>query len=140
MTSSNFAKAIAPPYYAVIFTASRTPEDKGYRKMAEHMEELAKQQPGFLGIESAENSEGFEITVSYWESEESIRAWKAHVEHQIAQKRGRKLWYEHYEIRIARVERAYNMQTSRRSSTPKIRGLREHSASSILKNTGSSTL
>ena len=112
MISSNFAKAIAPPYYAVIFTASRTEGDKGYHKMSEHMQELAKQQPGFLVIESAENSDGFEITVSYWDSEESIRDWKAQVEHQTAQKRGRKLWYEHYEIRIARVERAYNMQTS----------------------------
>ncbi len=81
--------------------------------MAEHMEELAKQQSGFLGIESAEDSQGFEITVSYWESEESIRAWKAHLEHQVAQKQGRKLWYEHYEIRVAKVERAYNMLTSK---------------------------
>ncbi len=110
--SSNFAKTPAPPYYAVIFTANRTAEDKGYSKMAEHMEELAKQQPGFLGIESVENNDGFEITVSYWDSEESIRAWKVHMEHQVAQKQGRKLWYEHYEIRIAKVERAYNMQTS----------------------------
>jgi heme-degrading monooxygenase HmoA len=112
MISSNFAKAGATPYYAVIFTAQRTAGDKGYSKMAEHMEELAKKQPGFLGIESAESPEGFEITVSYWDSEESIRAWKAQAEHLMAQKQGRKLWYEHYEIRIAKVERAYNMQTS----------------------------
>ena len=112
MISFKFAKTLAPPYYAVIFTANRTAEDKGYSKMSELMEELAKQQPGFLGIESDKNTDGFEITVSYWDTEESIRAWKAHVEHQIAQKQGRKLWYEHYEIRIAKVERAYNMQTS----------------------------
>jgi heme-degrading monooxygenase HmoA len=110
--SSNFAKTPAPPYYAVIFTATRTAEDKGYSQMAEHMETLAKQQPGFLGIESVENNGGFEITVSYWDSEESIRAWKAQMEHQVAQKQGRKLWYEHYEIRIAKVDRAYNTQTS----------------------------
>jgi len=75
------------------------------------MEELAKQQPGFLGIESVENNDRFEITVSYWDSEESIRTWKAHIEHQVAQKQGRKIWYEHYEIRVVKVERAYNMQT-----------------------------
>ena len=80
--------------------------------MAEHMEELAKQQSGFLGIESAEDDHGFEITVSYWDSQESIRTWKAHLEHLAAQKQGRKLWYEHYEIRVAKVERAYNMLTS----------------------------
>ena len=112
MISSNFAKTTAPPYYAVIFTAIRTAGDKGYSKTSARMEELAKKQPGFLGIESVENADGLEITVSYWDSEESIRAWKAHVEHLIAQKQGRKLWYEHYEIRIAKVERAYNMQTS----------------------------
>lgn len=77
------------------------------------MEKLARQQPGFLGIESAEDSQGFEITISYWESEESIQGWKAHLEHQVAQKQGRKLWYEHYEIRVARVERAYSMLTSK---------------------------
>ena len=107
-----FAQTPEPPYYAVIFTANRTDGDKGYDAMVEYMEELARQQSGFLGTESAEDSDGFEITVSYWDSEESIRAWKAHIEHQIAQKQGRKHWYEHYEIRVAKVERAYDMQTS----------------------------
>jgi len=110
--SSSFAKTLAPPYYAVLFSAQRTGGDKGYSKMAGTMKDLAKKQPGFLGIESAENINGFEITVSYWDSEESIRAWKEDVEHRVAQKQGKKLWYEHYEIRIAKVERAYNMQTS----------------------------
>jgi heme-degrading monooxygenase HmoA len=113
MVPSKFANTLKTPYYAVIFTAQRTAGDNGYNKMAEHMEELAKQQPGFLGIESAEDQLGFEITVSYWDTEESIRAWKAHLEHQVAQKQGRKLWYEHYEIRVAKVERAYNMLTSK---------------------------
>jgi heme-degrading monooxygenase HmoA len=113
MPSSKFAQTLPPPYYAVIFTAQRTEFDKGYGEMAQHLQELAKQQPGFLGIEGVEDSEGFEITVAYWDSEESIRAWKAHSEHQIAQKQGRKLWYEHYEIRVSKVERAYNMLTSK---------------------------
>ena len=58
--SSSFAKTLAPPYYAVLFSAQRTAGDKGYSKMAGYMKELAKQQPGFLGIESAENINGFE--------------------------------------------------------------------------------
>jgi heme-degrading monooxygenase HmoA len=111
--SPKFAQPPEPPYYAVIFTAQRTPDDHGYDRMAERIAGLAKGQPGYLGIEGAENAEGFEITISYWESEESIRAWKAHLDHQIAQKQGKKLWYEHYEIRVAKVERAYNMLTSK---------------------------
>ena len=72
------------------------------------MVELAAQQPGFLGVETVRDADGFGITVSYWESEEAIRNWKRHAEHTAARDRGRKEWYEHFELRIARVERAYS--------------------------------
>ena len=62
-----------PPYYAVIFTSLRTDVDEGYSIMADAMVELAKQQPGYLGIESARA--GLGITVSYWESLEAIKIW-----------------------------------------------------------------
>lgn len=107
MTDSSFAKLPAPPYYSVIFSSQRTPGDKGYGAMAERMVELASGQKGFLGVESARDSDGFGITVSYWESLEAISEWKAHAEHQVAQETGKVLWYEHYALRIARVERAY---------------------------------
>jgi len=101
----------APPYYAVIFTSQRTPADDGYEHMARRMLELAATQPGFLGVESARDSSGdgnaAGITVSYWESLESIAAWRAHGEHRLAQERGRNDWYAAYRVRIARVEREY---------------------------------
>lgn len=97
-----------PPYYAVIFSSTRTPGDRDYEATAERMVELAREMPGFLGIESARDTEGFGITVSYWRDEASIAAWREHGEHAIAQDRGKRDWYEHYEIRIARVERAYS--------------------------------
>ena len=49
---------------------------------------------------------GFGITVSYWESEDAIREWKAHAEHRVAQETGKKVWYANYVIRVAKVERA----------------------------------
>lgn len=75
--------------------------------MAERMVELAANQPGYLGVESVRNADGFGITVSYWASLEAIAAWRSHAEHRIAQESGKALWYQHYELRIARVERAY---------------------------------
>ncbi len=66
-----------PPYLAVIFSNQRTNEDQGYGAMAERMVELAREQPGFLGVESARDSEGFGITVSYWKDEAAVEAWKA---------------------------------------------------------------
>jgi heme-degrading monooxygenase HmoA len=103
-----------PPYYAVIFTSVRTPADPaGYEAMAERMIELARQQPGFLGLESARGADGLGITVSYWTSEEAIRYWREHAEHQLAQSFGRREWYERYELRVARVERAYGFSDVR---------------------------
>jgi heme-degrading monooxygenase HmoA len=72
------------------------------------MVELAATMPGYLGIDSARGAGGFGITVSYWRDEESIRAWKAQMEHRAAQQQGKSAWYEHYELRVARVERAYS--------------------------------
>lgn len=97
----------APAHYAVIFSSRRTAVDEGYGAMAERMEELAAGQPGFLGLESARGADGFGITVSYWASMDSIAAWKANAEHRVAQLTGRRKWYQHFEVRIARVERAY---------------------------------
>lgn len=92
-------------YYAVIFTSTRTEIEEGYVEMAIKMVELAKEQPGFLGMESARNEIG--ITVSYWESLEAIKSWKANTEHLLAQELGRKNWYKNYKVRIAKVERVY---------------------------------
>jgi heme-degrading monooxygenase HmoA len=99
------AKTPAPPYFAVIFTSTRTAEHAGYETMADAMLRLAATQPGFLGVESARDSLG--ITVSYWDSLEAIAAWKQNSAHLVAQDRGRALWYQDFKTRICRVERDY---------------------------------
>ena len=99
------AKTPAPPYYAVIFTNLRTTGDDGYSAISDKMVELAKKQPGYLGYESAREELG--ITISYWQSLEAIRNWKANVDHQLAQKYGREKWYSQYKTRICLVERDY---------------------------------
>lgn len=105
---SQFAKTPEPPYYAVIFTSQRTSDDHGYNATAERMGELASEMPGYLGIESTRGADGLGITVSYWASEADIANWKRHVDHQAAQDHGKKQWYQHYELRVAKVERAYS--------------------------------
>ncbi len=93
------------PYYAVIFTSTQTQNLDGYSEMAEQMEALAKQQPGFLGLESARNTIG--ITVSYWESLDAIKNWKLQSDHLVAQRKGRADFYSWYKVRICKVERDY---------------------------------
>ena len=95
-----------PPYWAVIFTSRRDEQPgDGYAETAERMFTLAHAQPGFLGYDTA-HSDGLGITVCYWDSEEGIAVWKAQVEHAAAQREGRARWYESYDVRVARVERA----------------------------------
>lgn len=96
------------PYYAVIFSSIRTNNEKGYAEMAERMTSLAREQEGFLGVESARNELG--ITVSYWKDLESIKRWKAHSEHIIAQEKGKSDWYKFYKTRIAVVEKEYEFK------------------------------
>ncbi|THD60104.1 antibiotic biosynthesis monooxygenase [Phenylobacterium sp.] len=97
----------APPYFAVIFTSTRTEGDHGYAEMAGQMEELASTRDGFLGIESA-RADNIGLTISYWRDEHAISAWKADVEHLAAQRLGRERWYDTYSVRVAKVERAYD--------------------------------
>lgn len=107
-----FATTPAPTCFAVIFTSIRTEGDQGYGDMAERMVKLAREQPGFLGVESARGADGLGITVSYWSSEEAIMNWKANAEHRIAQETGKARWYEDYQVRISKVERAYGKASS----------------------------
>lgn len=97
-------------YYAVIFTSKHSEDVTGYAEMAHNMEALAKNQDGFLSIESARDTLG--ITVSYWQSLEAIKAWKLNSEHLMAQSKGRSQWYNWYHVRICKVEREYEFKLS----------------------------
>ncbi len=110
-----FASTPEPPYFAVIFTSVRRREEDAqangeanvaYGRTAAEMERLAREQPGFLGIESARDADGVGITVSYWASREAIAAWRAHGEHRMAQRAGRSDWYGAYALRVCEVTSA----------------------------------
>lgn len=106
--ASPFAATPEPPYYAVIFTNQASDDTGGYGDMAARMVELAAEQDGFLGVETTRDAGGFAITVSYWRDEAAIAGWKAKAEHLAAQRMGIGRWYAHYELRVAKVERAYS--------------------------------
>ena len=104
---TQIARTPEPPYVAVIFTSLRTPGEAGYDETSRQMEALAAKQPGYLGIESARDAEGFGITVSYWRDQDAARGWKRISEHRVAQRMGRETWYQQYRIRVAAVAREY---------------------------------
>lgn len=99
---------LKPPYYAVIFTTILNDNLEDYLETAERIEALAKEQKGFLGIESARNTIG--ITVSYWQALADITHWKNNIEHTEARNLGREKWYKQYQLRICKVEREYGFK------------------------------
>jgi heme-degrading monooxygenase HmoA len=99
------AKTPSPPYYAVIFSSIRTSGNNGYSEMSQKMIDLALEQDGFLGVESARETLG--ITVSYWRDLDSIKQWRENTDHVIARRKGRTDWYQAFKTRIAKVERDY---------------------------------
>jgi heme-degrading monooxygenase HmoA len=112
-TPAGIARTPEPPYYAVIFTSLRATDDgRAYGVMAQRMVDLGSRYEGFLGIETVRGADGVGITVSYWRDEAALLAWKRDTEHQKAQRGGRDAWYDRYEVRIAKVERAYGFDRS----------------------------
>jgi len=95
------------PYYAVIFTATFAKDLKGYDKIAKEMLLLAKEQKGFISIESVKEGNK-EITVSYWRTLEDIRNWSVNERHAEAKEGGKSKWYENFSVRICKVEREYS--------------------------------
>ena len=93
-------------YCAVIFTAEMAADLSGYAETAQRMNELVQEQPGYIGkYHSMEGNR--EITISYWESREAVKAWKAHPEHRTAQELGRAKWYTDYQVQIACIDKFY---------------------------------
>ena len=108
MTSERFAALPKPPYYAVIFSSQRNAHGEAdYHAAADALFAIVQGQPGFLGVESTRDGDGFGITVAYFDSEENIRRWRNEATHAATRERGKREWYEHFEVRVAKVERAY---------------------------------
>ena len=99
-----------PPYWVVIFASRLSSDSAGYGAMAERMDALCRASEGFLGLDAARGPDGTGITVCYWRSEADIARWKADVEHREAQRLGHARFYDDFELRIARVERAYGKE------------------------------
>ena len=96
--------------YVVIFRATVRSLDAEYSVAAARMRELALGQFGCIAFHSL--TEGInEVSLSYWPSEESIRAWRSHPEHVLAQQAGRERWYKEYSVQVAEISREYHVAT-----------------------------
>lgn len=92
--------------YVVIFKAAIRNLDSDYSTTAARMRELALSEFGCLEFQVVTEGKE-EVALSYWPDEASIRAWKSHPEHVLAQQLGKQKWYESYTVQIAHIDREY---------------------------------
>ena len=98
-------------YYAVIFTNHlRDQSDTFYQQLSASLRELAQEQPGYKGLESYRNPDGAGVTISYWESQEALMAWRKNAEHLVAQQYGKEKAYSHYRVQVCEVFRTYESE------------------------------
>ncbi len=66
---------------------------------------------GFISIERFESTvtENKYVSLSFWESEDAIKAWREHAGHQLAQEKGKSEIFSDFRISIGKVNRQYEM-------------------------------
>ncbi len=77
-----------------------------YSALSARMRELVEGMPGFLGIKSYVADDGENVSISRFESEEALAAWREHPEHRTAQRIGRERIYANYSLEVTRVIRS----------------------------------
>lgn len=94
----------------VLFEADVAPgAQEHYLQLASELRPLLAEIPGFISIERFQSltTDGKILSLSWWQDEESVRAWKENVQHQAAQQEGRHAFFASYRIRVAHVFRDY---------------------------------
>lgn len=93
--------------FVVIFRAKVRALDDEYARVAARMRELALTQFGCIEFHAVSEGDS-EVALSYWRDQESIRAWRAHGQHVLAQELGRERWYESFVVQVASIVRGYS--------------------------------
>lgn len=86
--------------------------DPVYHKFSNQMQGEIQKTLGFLGMETYREATGKGVTISYWESKKAIQQWKENAKHLLAQQYGKAHAYSQFEIKICRVERAYEFKAT----------------------------
>jgi len=89
----------------VLFRSRLVDAPDGYAEMAQEMLDTAKTMPGFIDVKAYKSDDGERLTVVWWQDEETLRAWRTHARHLVAQKTGRERWYAYYDLEVAEVIR-----------------------------------
>jgi heme-degrading monooxygenase HmoA len=84
---------------------------ENYFELAAQLKPELEKIKGFISIERYQGVQQPEkiLSLSFWESEDSIAQWRNYEMHRLAQAKGRETIFKDYRLRIATVNRDYGM-------------------------------
>jgi len=107
--------------YAVIFQVEpRAGREQEYLDIAATLRAELDKIEGFISVErfASVSSPGKYVSLSFWRDEAAILAWRAHVGHQHAQRKGRGEVFKDYRLSVVQVVRDYGMFDREETPSP----------------------
>lgn len=83
-----------------------------YGELAAEIDDVARQQPGFVDRKTFTADDGERVTVVTFADQASHDAWRAHTGHRDAQAQGRASLYDAYLIQVGTCHRAHSFTRS----------------------------
>jgi heme-degrading monooxygenase HmoA len=78
-----------------------------YGTLNERMDALVREIPGYIDAKGYTSSDGDEVSMIRFESQDALRAWRDHPEHREVQALGKSQFYAAYRVEVCEVVRAY---------------------------------
>lgn len=96
--------------WVVLFISKKRDHNNEYKETLDSMIKKVKKIPGFVHVQSFENEQEQNITVSYWKNRASINEWGSDNDHIEAQKSGIVSWYSKYQILVCKIQDYYDFR------------------------------
>jgi heme-degrading monooxygenase HmoA len=96
--------------FVVVFEVQpKEGREQDYLELAASLQPGIEQVEGFVSVERFESlsQEGRLVSISYWRDDESVKRWREHNRHHLAQLSAREAIFSDYRITVAEIERQY---------------------------------
>src|SRR5690242_3754900 len=104
MTCQAADMPFAPGQVVTVFRSRLAPGHlEEYDETAGRMDELARAMPGYVEHKAFTAEDGERVTLVTFADRASHDAWRTHLEHRAAQRRGREAFYATYSLQVADV-------------------------------------
>ncbi|MGC9156503.1 MAG: DJ-1/PfpI family protein [Ferrimicrobium sp.] len=93
-----------------VFRSRLKPDHQDYELVADDLEQLARNQPGFRFFKTYQAQDGERCSILVFDSEESQRAWRVNPRHLEAQRRAARDFYSEFSVQVGSLLREVKVE------------------------------